>query len=183
MAFAGAVSAGVHHDDAVTGAKQELRLADDADAIIGDAVKEENPISVGIRRRDFPAAEHYAVGSADVEVFAVATGIGDGSVGFADEVGGEFAADGMEEGRGDEPAGDACQEWRKEKKDQQDADEAATSGGGHRLNEYKRKRSTLFGAVAEQCQGCARSVPRSIASVTPPFSVSSDYKGLSLSVS
>ena len=55
------MSAGVHHDDAVAGAEKEFRLADYADAVVGDAVKQQNPDPVGIFRADFPAAEKSAI--------------------------------------------------------------------------------------------------------------------------
>ncbi len=125
MAFAGAVGAGVHHDDAVAGAKKEFGLADHADAVVGDAVEEEDPVAVGMVGADDPAVEEDAVGSADVEVFAVAAAVREGGVGFADKVGSEFAPDGMEEAWGYQPASDACQDRRQEEKDQQDTDEAA----------------------------------------------------------
>jgi hypothetical protein len=38
----------------------------------------------------------------------------EGGVGFADEVGSQFAANGMEESRGDEPAGDSREQRREE---------------------------------------------------------------------
>jgi hypothetical protein len=103
------VGAGVHHDDAVTGAEEKFRLADYADAIIGDAVKKEDPTSVGMLRTDDPTSKENAVRGADIEVFAVAAGKGERGVGFADEVGGKFAANRMKEAGGDEPACDACQ--------------------------------------------------------------------------
>jgi hypothetical protein len=87
LAFACTVGAGVHHDHAVAGAEQEFGLADDADAVVGDAVEEEGPVAVGMVGTDDPAAERYAVGSANVEVFAVAAAVSEGGVGFADQVG------------------------------------------------------------------------------------------------
>jgi hypothetical protein len=41
------VGTGVHHNDAVAGAEEEFGLADDADAVVGDAVEEEYPVAVG----------------------------------------------------------------------------------------------------------------------------------------
>jgi hypothetical protein len=123
-AFAGAVSASVHHDDAVAGSQKKFGLADDADAVIGDAVKEEDPAAVGLRRGNFPAAEHGTVGGANVEVFAVSAGEGKGGVRFPNEVGSQFAPDGMEVGGADQPAGQSGQKWREEQKDECDADQA-----------------------------------------------------------
>src|SRR6266436_8086264 len=124
-AFAGAMGAGVHHDDAVTGAQEKFGLADDADAVIGDPVKKKHPASVGPGCGNFPAAEHYAVGSANVEVLAMPAGDGEGGVRFADEAGSQFAADGVEVGGADQPAGQSRQERREEQKDESNADQAA----------------------------------------------------------
>jgi hypothetical protein len=76
-------------------------LANYTDAVIGDPVEEKNPASVGMLRAHDPTAEQDAVRVADVEVFAVAAGIGERRVGFADEVWSEFAADGVKKTGGD----------------------------------------------------------------------------------
>jgi hypothetical protein len=109
-AAAGAVGAGVHHHDAVAGAKQEFGLADDSDAVVGDAMKNENPTPVRVFRADFPAAKYRSIGSLHLEILAGRAGDGKRSVSFADEIGREFAADGMEECRTSEPSGDSRQE-------------------------------------------------------------------------
>lgn len=101
LAFAGTVSAGVHHNDAVAGANEEFGLADHADAVVGNAVEEEHPVAVGMIGANNPAAKHDAVGSANVEVFAMAAGVREGGVGLTDQIGGEVAADGMKEARCD----------------------------------------------------------------------------------
>jgi hypothetical protein len=116
------VGAGVHQDDAVAGAEEKFGLGYNAYAVVGYAVEEEYPAAVGVVGADDPASQKDAVGGADIEVFAVTAAVGEGGVGFADEVGGEFAADGMEEVGGDEPASNACQDGRQEEKDQEDAD-------------------------------------------------------------
>jgi hypothetical protein len=116
------VGAGVHQDDAVAGAEEKFGLGYNAYAVVGYAVEEEDPTAVGVVGAYDPAFQEDAVGGADVEVFAVASAVGKGGIGFADEVGGEFSADGMEEVGGDEPASNACQDGRQEKKDQEDAD-------------------------------------------------------------
>jgi hypothetical protein len=59
-------------------------LADHADAVVCHAVVQEDPVAVGMVGADNPAAEEDAVGSADLEVFAVAAGVREGGVGFAD---------------------------------------------------------------------------------------------------
>jgi len=73
--------AGVHHDDAVAGAQQEFRLTDDSNAVVGDAVEDENPVAIGIFRADFPAAEKRSIGSLHVEVLASSAGGGEARVG------------------------------------------------------------------------------------------------------
>jgi hypothetical protein len=113
-AAAGAVGAGIHHDEAVAGAEQELRVADDADAVVGDAVEEEDPIAVGILRADFPATENCSIGSTNVEILAGGTGDRQGNVGFVDEVGSQLAADGMKECGAGEPSGYRREQRRQE---------------------------------------------------------------------
>src|SRR5713101_5564260 len=110
-AVAGAMSAGIHHDDAVTGAEKKFGLADDSDAVIGDAVEEKDPIAVVARRTDEPATKFNAVGSADVEVNLLRAGYGEGGVGVPDEVRRELAADGVEIGGAGQPARNCGQEW------------------------------------------------------------------------
>ena len=45
-------------------------MADDADAVVRDAMEEEDPASVGILRADFPAAEKRSIRRANVEILA-----------------------------------------------------------------------------------------------------------------
>jgi hypothetical protein len=113
-AAAGAVRSGVHHDDAVTGSQQKLRLTHDSDAVVGDAVEEEDPTAVGIFRTDFPAAEKRSIRGANVEILAGCPGDGEGGVGFANEAGSQLATNGMEEGRAGEPTRHGRQERREE---------------------------------------------------------------------
>src|SRR5271168_2680500 len=70
-AVAGAVGAGVHHHDAVAGAEQQAGLTDAADAIVGDAVEDENPGAVGILWTNFPAAQRDAIWRGHVEVLTL----------------------------------------------------------------------------------------------------------------
>jgi hypothetical protein len=51
----------IHHDDAVPVPKQELGMAEIAAAIVGDAMKEQNPVAAWRRGNDFPAAKFDAV--------------------------------------------------------------------------------------------------------------------------
>ncbi|GAC1617005.1 MAG: hypothetical protein NVS9B13_03150 [Candidatus Acidiferrum sp.] len=95
--FTGAMGAGVHHDGVVAGAEEEFRLANDADAIVCDAMKEQDPTSVGMSATDFPAAQTHAVGSDNGEVFAVGTDEAKRCVSFPDEVGSQLPANRVEE--------------------------------------------------------------------------------------
>jgi hypothetical protein len=45
--FALAMCAGIHQSNAVTGAKQEQCVFQDADAVVGDAVKQQYPRAIG----------------------------------------------------------------------------------------------------------------------------------------
>jgi len=140
-AAAGAMGAGVHHNDAVAGAQQEFRLTDDSDAIVGDAVEDENPAAIGILRPDFPATEKRSIGSLHVEVLAGCADGGEARVGFADEIGREFAANGVEEGRGGEPSGNSRQERREEQQNQSNANQAAAHGAFIRYENGVARRS------------------------------------------
>jgi len=130
-AFAGAVGAGVHHDDAIAGAQEKFGLPDDADAVVGHAMEEQHPGTVGLGRSDLPAAEENAVGGPNVEFLALRAGDGEGSVRFADEIGREFSADGCEEAGRDQPAPDRRQKRREEQQDQGDADQLSTHKSVH----------------------------------------------------
>lgn len=100
--------------DAVATAKEEFRLADDTDAVVGNAVEEQDPRAIGLGRSDFPAAQENAVGSTNVEVLPEGMRDGEGGAGFANQVGSQLAANGMEESRGDEPAGHSREHRREE---------------------------------------------------------------------
>ena len=111
---AGAVGAGVHHDNAVAGAQEKFRLANGSHAVVGLAVEEKNPVAVGFFGQNFPAAEKHSIRCPDVEIQASGTGDGERGVGFADQIRGQFAADGTEERGAGHPA-DHCGEERREK--------------------------------------------------------------------
>ncbi len=115
-AAAGAVGAGVHHDDTVAGAQQKFGLTDDSNAVVSDAVEDKNPVAVGILRPDFPAAEKRSIRSLDVEVLTGCAGGGEARVGFADEIRRELAADGMKERGSSDPSGYSSQERREKKR-------------------------------------------------------------------
>ena len=129
-AFAGAVGAGVHHNDAVAGAQKEFRLANGPHTVVGLAVKEQDPKAVGILGADFPAAEERAIWCADVEVFAGGPGGGEGRVGFADQIRGEFAANGVDQGGAGQPPHHGGEDRREEEENERNADQAA-----HRLSD------------------------------------------------
>ena len=140
-AAASAVGAGVHHDDAVAGAQQKFRLTDDSDAIVGDAVEDEDPVAVGILGADFPSTKRRSIRGFHVEVFAGCAGGGEGGVGFADKIGRQLAADGMKEGRSSEPSGNGGQERREEQQNQSDANQAAAHGAFIRYENAAARRS------------------------------------------
>src|SRR5260370_10514448 len=127
-AAAGAVGAGVQHDQAVGGAEKDLRLADDAGAVVRGAVKEQDPAAVGILRTDFPAAEKSSIRRANVEILARGAGDSEGDVGYVDQIGSQLAANGMEERRADEPSGDRRRERRKGQQNQSDANQPPAQG-------------------------------------------------------
>ncbi len=167
-AFAGPVGAGVHHHDTVSGAKENFRLADDADAVVGNTVKKKNPVAVGIFRHNLPAAQKYPVWCANIEILAVCARNREGSVGLADEVEGELAADGVEECGTGKPSGNGGKERREEQENQQDAVEWAHGSVQGYENVDKRVQAIL--------QRVRWGYP-------PMFSVSADSKGLKLPVS
>ena len=126
---AGAVGAGVHHDNAVSGAQQEFRLTDDSHAVVRDAVEEEDPIPIGIFRADFPATEKHSIRSANLEILAACPSDGERGICFADEVRSQLAANGMEERRAGEPTGHSRQERWEEQQNQSDAYETVAHKG------------------------------------------------------
>ena len=119
------MAARVHHHHAVAGTKQEFGLADDADAVVGHAVEEQYPGAVWIQGSDLPAAEQDAIRGAHVEFLAVGMREGERGVGFADEVGRQFAADGMKVRRRDQPARHRREERWQEQQDQRDAKQSS----------------------------------------------------------
>jgi len=141
-ATAGPVGAGVHHDNTVPGAQQKFRLADDSDAVVGDAVEKEDPAPVGFFRSDFPTPEERAIRRANVEVLAGCASEGEGSAGFADEIGRQFAANGMEKRRSGEPSGYRGEERREEQQDQGDTDQTAAHGCYPKIREFALCRSS-----------------------------------------
>lgn len=64
-AVAGAVGAGVWHEDVVAVSEQELGIAGHADAVVAETVEEDDGISIGLARMDEPGAEGDGVGSGD----------------------------------------------------------------------------------------------------------------------
>jgi len=90
---------------AVAGSQQEFRLAQDSDAVVGDAVEEEDPISIGNFRPDFPAEEKRSIRSANLEIFVGCPRDEEGGLGLANQVGSELAANGMEKRRTGKPSG------------------------------------------------------------------------------
>lgn len=113
-ALARSVSAGVHHENAVSGAQQNARVLDHSNPIIGYTVKDEHPGAVRILGDDFPATEQSSIGRADVKIRASRTDGRKGDVGFANEAGSELPADGVEESRAGKPAANGREQRREQ---------------------------------------------------------------------
>jgi hypothetical protein len=103
-----------YHNDAVTGKQKKFGLADNSNTIVSDAVEEEDPAAVGILRADLPTLEERSIGCADIEVGAGSSGDSERGVSFAEEVGGQLAADGVKESGAGEPPSDRGEKRRKE---------------------------------------------------------------------
>src|SRR5215475_12447348 len=84
-----AMIARIHHHDAVPVLQKEFGLADNADAVVGDSMKQQDPGAVWICGTDFPATQKNAIRGANGEVFAVAFGMREAGVGFSYEIRGE----------------------------------------------------------------------------------------------
>ena len=126
--FAFALGASVHQRDAVAGAKKNKCVFEYAHAIVRDAMEEQHPGTIGRDSAHFPAAQENAIGCAYVKRLAVNADLREGSVGLLDEIGGEWAAHGVQEGRRDEPADDHGDQRRSEKKDEEDAQDSLGHG-------------------------------------------------------
>lgn len=70
-AAAGALRAGVGDEDAVAVSEQQVRVSGHADAVVAEAVKEDDGISVGVPRMDGPGTEHDRVGRGDGNVLQI----------------------------------------------------------------------------------------------------------------
>ena len=68
--FTFAVSASIHHYNAVAGGKQNQCVLEDSDAIVSDTVEHQHPIAVGLRCAHFPSTEQPAIVSSHIKVFA-----------------------------------------------------------------------------------------------------------------
>ena len=83
VASAGAVSASIGKQNAEAMAEEELCVAGHADAIVGEAMEEDDGFAVGIVRMDVPGAEDDAVGRGDGNVFKFGIeGMGDLTHGY-----------------------------------------------------------------------------------------------------
>src|SRR5437762_3360881 len=103
-------------------------MTSDSYAVVSDPVEEQDPVAIGIFRADLPAPEKRSILCGHVEILAACPGDGEGSVGFADEVRSQLAANGMEERRAGEPSGHSRQERRGGQKKQSEAQETAAHG-------------------------------------------------------
>jgi hypothetical protein len=165
------VGAGVHHHDTVAGAEKEFGVPHDPDAVVRDAVKEQNRTAIGMGRPNSPAAKHNAVGSTDLEVFAMGTGHSKRGVRFANEVWSKLPSDGMEEARANQPARNAGENRRENKENYGNSDKASAHWPS-----VKDTKSGLTG-FRESRRGVSHLSPASGAPL-PRFLVSVDSKGL-----
>jgi hypothetical protein len=85
-------------------------VAEHAHAIVGHAVKDENPIAVGLRRTHLPAAKAHVIGSAHLEVFPMRANLRESRVGLPDEVRRELPAHRVKKPGPNHPAGSGRQE-------------------------------------------------------------------------
>jgi hypothetical protein len=99
------VGASVHHHHAVPRAKKELGVADDADAIVRNAVKEQDPVAIGVRRADLPATEQSSVGGTYLKVFAAGVDAGKGGVAMFNVRWQKGLAHGVKDAAAEQPAG------------------------------------------------------------------------------
>lgn len=136
--FALAMCARVHQGNAITSANKKQRMFKNAYAVVGDAVKQQDPGTVWPRGSDFPAAKQNSIRSANVKRFLVNTDLRKGSIGLLDQVRRKDAPDGMQEGRSDEPAGNDRGQHRK--KQQNDEDSHDSPGHGPLLDVRKPNR-------------------------------------------
>src|SRR5437016_3983632 len=113
-------------------------MASDSYAVVSDPVEEQDPVAIGIFRADLPTSEKRSILCGHVEILAACPGDGEGSVGFADEVRSQLAANGMEERRAGQPSGHSRQERREEQQNQSDAKETATHGCLCRIMRFQK---------------------------------------------
>src|SRR5215813_3919121 len=130
-----AVAPRVHHYDVVTILQEKFRLTDNADAIIGNTVKEHDPRAIWIFCAHFPAPENSAIRRANCEIFATAVRVLKAFVRFADQIRRKRTLHGMEKHRPSKPATDCGQGRRKENQNQNDTNETL-----HLLTDTKMKR-------------------------------------------
>jgi len=64
-----AVRAGIHHDHAVSVSKKQFGVAECAEAVVRDAVKQDNPVAIRVCWPDFPAAQQDIIGCVHIKVF------------------------------------------------------------------------------------------------------------------
>jgi hypothetical protein len=65
------MGARVHHHYAIARLKQKLRLSQYAYSIVGDSMKDEHPIAVGIRGTKLPASQENAIGGVYVKILTM----------------------------------------------------------------------------------------------------------------
>jgi len=93
-----------------------------AHAIVGDAVKYEDPIAVGVRGTHLPSAKQHAIGSAYIELITMHIDLRENRICMPDQVRCEFSPQWMHKSGADQPANRSREYRRKQEKKQTDAD-------------------------------------------------------------
>ena len=125
-AVADAMGAGVGKEHGESVGEEELRVSSHADAVVAEAVEEEDRVPVGMVWMDGPGAESDGVGGGDGSVGEVGVeGVG-GVAHCGDFVFGERAASGMEGAVGEVDAADGA-----EGQVEEESEESVTSAAGH----------------------------------------------------
>jgi len=115
--IARSVRARVHHRHAIARLQQQLCLSQCTHAIVGDTMKNEHPISVGLRGTNLPAAQESTIEGAHIEILAMRADLCKCGISFLNEIGREFPAHRMQERRARQPAHDRGHQRRRKRQD------------------------------------------------------------------
>jgi hypothetical protein len=102
-------------------------MLEHAHTIVGHAVKEQDPVAAGLRRPHFPPAKNAAIGGSHIELFAMRMVLGKRDIRLLYKVRRQTAPHGMQEPWRNQPPCCRCDERRKNKQLQKEADRAAHS--------------------------------------------------------